>query len=217
MRCAATWAASKTTSPAVTRKKNPWAELAINSEQALNPESRVTLAEARDAFGLRRLRLNWQTLEIDDRTIQDATLAFAAHLAERNVGRVRLYDFVLADQPIPAAAEDGQQVAGSHHMCTTRMSDDPRTGVVDRNCRVHGIANLYVGGASVFATGGFQNPTYTIVQVDPVEPLGMHRPPVAPVVEEGSEGVGAGRSGAGLPISAPVAEARSKSPKWRAK
>jgi len=146
-------------------EKNPWAQLAINSEQALNPESRVTLAEARDAFGLRRLRLNWQTLEIDDRTIQDATLAFAAHLAERNVGRVRLYDSVLADQPIPAAAADGQQVAGSHHMCTTRMSDDPRTGVVDRNCRVHGIANLYVGGASVFATGGFQNPTYTIVQL----------------------------------------------------
>ena len=50
-------------------------------------------------------------------------------------------------------------------MCTTRMSDDPATGVVDRNCRVHGIANLYIGGSSVFATPGFQNPTYTIVQL----------------------------------------------------
>jgi choline dehydrogenase-like flavoprotein len=45
------------------------------------------------------------------------------------------------------------------------MSDDPKTGVVDRNCRVHGLANLYIGGSSVFASGGFQNPTYTIVQL----------------------------------------------------
>ena len=50
-------------------------------------------------------------------------------------------------------------------MCTTRMSPDPRTGVVDRDCRVHGIANLYLAGSSVFATPGWANPTYTIVQM----------------------------------------------------
>jgi choline dehydrogenase-like flavoprotein len=144
---------------------NPWGRVVVNSEQALNPDSRVTLAETRDAFGLRRIRLNWQPLEIDTRTIQDTTLAFAAHLAERNVGRVRLYDSILAEQPILAAGADGQQLSGSHQMCTTRMSDDPKTGVVDRDCRVHGLANLYVGGSSVFATPGFQNPTYTIVQL----------------------------------------------------
>jgi choline dehydrogenase-like flavoprotein len=50
-------------------------------------------------------------------------------------------------------------------MCTTRMSDDPRQGVVDRDCRVHGIANLYVGGSSVFASVGYANPTYSIDQL----------------------------------------------------
>jgi choline dehydrogenase-like flavoprotein len=50
-------------------------------------------------------------------------------------------------------------------MCTTRMSADPAKGVVDADCRVHGIANLYVGGSSVFASTGFENPTYTIVQL----------------------------------------------------
>ncbi|HRO12996.1 MAG TPA: GMC family oxidoreductase [Amaricoccus sp.] len=144
---------------------NPWGRVVVNSEQALNPESRVTLAETRDAFGLQRIRLNWQTREIDTRTLQDTTLAFAAHLAERNVGRARLYDSILGAQPLLAAVADGQQVSGWHHMCTTRMSDDPKTGVVDRNCRVHGIANLHVGGSSVFSTPGFQNPTYTIVQL----------------------------------------------------
>ncbi len=43
------------------------------------------------------------------------------------------------------------------------MHDDPKKGVVDRNCRVHGISNLYVAGSSVFATGGNDLPTMTIV------------------------------------------------------
>jgi choline dehydrogenase-like flavoprotein len=159
-------------------ERNPWGRVVINSEPALNPESRVTLSESRDAFGLRRIRLNWQTLEIDDRTIKDTTLAFAAHLADRDLGRVRLYDLALADQPILAAGADGQRLNGWHQMCTTRMSDDPKAGVVDRNCRVHGLANLYVGGSSVFATPGFQNPTYTIVQL--ALRLGDHLAETAP-------------------------------------
>jgi choline dehydrogenase-like flavoprotein len=52
---------------------------------------------------------------------------------------------------------------GSHHMGTTRMHDDPSRGVVDRNCKVHGIDNLYVTGGSVFPTSGAANPTLTIV------------------------------------------------------
>ena len=52
---------------------------------------------------------------------------------------------------------------GSHHLGTTRMSDDPSRGVVDSNCRVHGMSNLYVAGSSVFPTGGFENPTFTIL------------------------------------------------------
>ncbi len=50
-----------------------------------------------------------------------------------------------------------------HHMGTTRMSQDPRTGVVDKNCRVHEVRNLYIAGSSVFPTAGMANPTLTIV------------------------------------------------------
>ena len=52
---------------------------------------------------------------------------------------------------------------GKHHMGTTRMHVDPRQGVVDAACRVHGCANLYIAGSSVFPTSGFANPTLTIV------------------------------------------------------
>ena len=50
-----------------------------------------------------------------------------------------------------------------HHMGTTRMAASPREGVVDADCRVHGTANLFVAGSSVFPTTGNANPTLTIV------------------------------------------------------
>ncbi|GAF80398.1 unnamed protein product [marine sediment metagenome] len=48
-------------------------------------------------------------------------------------------------------------------MGTTRMSHDPSTGVVDANCLMHGVSNLYIAGSSVFPTAGFENPTFTIL------------------------------------------------------
>jgi choline dehydrogenase-like flavoprotein len=52
---------------------------------------------------------------------------------------------------------------GWHHMGTTRMSQDSRKGVVDANCKVHGIENLFVAGSSCFPNGGAVNPTLTLV------------------------------------------------------
>lgn len=68
-----------------------------------------------------------------------------------------------------APAEDWQSgiTGGPHHMGTTRMSADPRHGVVDADCRVHSVENLYIAGSSVFATSGYANPTFTIVTLAP--------------------------------------------------
>ena len=54
-------------------------------------------------------------------------------------------------------------VGGPHHMGTTRMSTTPAEGVVDADCRVHTVENLYVAGSSVFTTGGHANPSLTIL------------------------------------------------------
>lgn len=54
-------------------------------------------------------------------------------------------------------------IGGYHHMGTTRMSDTPRDGVADSHGRVHGIANLFIAGSSLFPTSGWANPTLTIV------------------------------------------------------
>jgi choline dehydrogenase-like flavoprotein len=85
-------------------------------------------------------------------------------MAKQRLGRVGLADWVLNPElPLPSIGQD--EVIGNHHMCTTRMSSNPKKGVVDATCRVHDMENLYLGGSSVFATAGASNPTYTIVQL----------------------------------------------------
>lgn len=136
----------------------------VEAEQAPNPDSRITLNGERDQFGWCRLNLDWRALPIDKRTAAVAAAEFATRFAEHNLGRVRVKDWLLADDSaVPPLSDD--VAASCHHMGTTRMADDPRRGVVDRNCRVHGISNLYVAGSSVFPTVGFANPTFSIVQM----------------------------------------------------
>jgi len=61
--------------------------------------------------------------------------------------------------------QDGKRlIHPDHHpMGSTRMAKDPREGIVDENCRVHGTGNLYVASSSVFPTGGYANPTLTVL------------------------------------------------------
>jgi len=40
---------------------------------------------------------------------------------------------------------------------------EPKQGVVNEHCQVHGISNLYIAGSSVFPTSGLSNPTLTII------------------------------------------------------
>lgn len=53
--------------------------------------------------------------------------------------------------------------AVGHLHGTTRMGTSPENGVVDSDCRLFGAENLYLAGSSIFPTGGFTNPTMTIV------------------------------------------------------
>ncbi|MEA3641979.1 MAG: GMC family oxidoreductase [Lamprobacter sp.] len=125
-------------------------------EQTPNPNSRVTLSDETDALGLRRTRLDWRLTEQDRRSLLANIHALGRELGATGIGRMR-----------PRLPDDGQWEprvsGGSHHMGTTRMSDDPKQGVVDRDCRVHGIDNLYIAGSSIFPTCGSANPTLNIL------------------------------------------------------
>ena len=68
--------------------------------------------------------------------------------------------------PLGDATRDGGPagfVGGWHQIGTTRAHQDPKQGVVDGQCKVHGVANLYIAGASVFPTSGAVSPTPTIL------------------------------------------------------
>jgi choline dehydrogenase-like flavoprotein len=134
-------------------------ELLVHSEQAPNPESRLTLSRERDRFGMPKLRVDWRLAAGDKRSIRESALRVGEELARLKLGRMKLREWMLpGDDSWPDPIW-----SGCHHMGTTRMSDDPDAGIVDRNCRAHSVRNLYVAGSSVFPTGGYVPPTFTIV------------------------------------------------------
>ena len=126
-------------------------------EQTPNADSRVTLGQDRDRLGCRRTTLRWRLSSLDKSTAHRAHAILGEELARSGVGHMTSSMGREAD-PWPTSVRGAR-----HHMGTTRMHADPRRGVVDADCRVHGIANLYVAGSSVFPTSGAANPTLTIV------------------------------------------------------
>jgi choline dehydrogenase-like flavoprotein len=125
------------------------------SEQVPNPDSRVRLGRERDGFGRRRIELDWRLTDLDiDSMIRSQQLMDTA-LRQADLGRLALDD----DPDRLNRLIHG----GWHHMGTTRMHVDPRRGVVDPNCQVHGTDNLFIAGPSVFPTSGYANPVLTIL------------------------------------------------------
>ena len=120
-------------------------------------ESRVTLNARTDRLGMRRVDVDWRLHPNDRRGFYLLMEAVQSEFSRHDFGRLVTHDRV-DDTGWPLA-----MTGGKHHMGTTRMGSDPRCGVVDPQCRVHGVGNLFVAGSSVFPTAGYANPTLTIV------------------------------------------------------
>jgi choline dehydrogenase-like flavoprotein len=130
-------------------------------EQTPRPWNRVVLSADKDRYGMPRPEIHWRLDEQDRHTVRAAATLLGAELARRGHGRVRLDPWLMQDSGWPT----NDETVGNHHMGGTRMARDPREGVVDEHCRVHGLANLHVAGSSVFPGVGAANPTLTIVQL----------------------------------------------------
>ena len=134
--------------------------LSTRLEQAPNPNSRVTLDKETDALGMPRALLHWELSALERRSVRTMHELIGRQLGAAGVGRLQMMDFL--QDPDDASWPDFTNGAW-HHIGTTRMSDDPRAGVVDADCKVHGINNLYIAGSSCYPTGGAPNPTFTLV------------------------------------------------------
>ncbi len=136
--------------------------LVTATEQAPDPDNRIMLSsDQRDAHGMPHTELHWRKTEIDRRTTKAVFELVGRHLVTSGEGILRANEWTIKGEDNPESGLLG----GHHHMGGTRMGDDPKRSVVDRNQRVHGMDNLYVAGSSVFPTGGHANPTYSIIQL----------------------------------------------------
>jgi len=139
------------------RKNFASIELWSAFEQTPSRDNRLTLARDRDRLGRKKLRFDHCWSEGDRRNIQRSIDIFTGQVEQLGLGRVQKWiDFEGSSRP---------RFTGWHHpMGGTRMHVDPRFGVVDGNCLLHGVSNLYIAGSSVFPTAvGYANPTLTLL------------------------------------------------------
>ncbi|MEM8623627.1 MAG: GMC family oxidoreductase, partial [Pseudomonadota bacterium] len=141
--------------------------LSIRAEQAPNPDSRVTLSsDQRDALGIPLPVLDWRLSSLDRHSVQRLVALFGSEVARLGLGRVEPSAWLREDAHDAWHFDPGignHSIGGYHHMGTLRMGNDPRESVVDADARVHDLANLHVAGSAVFPTGGWANPTLSII------------------------------------------------------
>jgi choline dehydrogenase-like flavoprotein/nucleoside-diphosphate-sugar epimerase len=133
-------------------------ELSCIVEQVPDPDSRVLLSDRKDRFGVPRARIDWRIHEAEDRTVRRTAALAVAEFSRLGITVPEVEEWAREGSTLPLALVDVAHPTGA-----TRMSRQPEDGVVDTDCRVHGISNLYVAGSSVFPTSGHANPTHMIV------------------------------------------------------
>jgi choline dehydrogenase-like flavoprotein len=126
-------------------------------ETAFRHENRVMLSDELDRLGRRKVRIEWRIGEADIENMRRVTQHFDRAVRQAGVGH---FEGAFPDEP---SAWRQAVEGGKHHMGTTRMHVAAEQGVVDQNSLVHGTSNLFVAGSSVFPSGGYANPTLTIV------------------------------------------------------
>lgn len=134
--------------------------LAFQCECEPNPLSRVVLSSERDSLGMRRSRLDWRLTPLVLHTAKVVLETMADELERLGLGTV---DVESSELLRGETDWERRMWDNNHHIGTCRMSSDPQKGVVDSQCRMHTVENLFIAGSAVFPTSGHSNPTFTIL------------------------------------------------------
>lgn len=124
-------------------------------EQVPDFSSRITLSREKNQLGSHRAEVHWKLSEIDVKGIRVGHQIISNEVKAKNIGH-----FFYEDEGIPDNLEGAD--GGGHHMGTTRMARTASNGVVDANCKVFDVDNLFIAGSSVFPSAGYANPTLTL-------------------------------------------------------
>jgi choline dehydrogenase-like flavoprotein len=156
------WAAKRTLAQrkfpsVILRNRTNRFSLEMHGEQIPRADSRVTLTDKTDALGMPQLRIAWRYSPDDIESVRRTLDLVAQELERSGAGRLEYERDTLEEDLMRFGAY------GGHHIGTARMGTDPRTSVVDANCRVHSVHNLFVAGSATFPTSSQANPTLTLV------------------------------------------------------
>ncbi|TPG58937.1 GMC oxidoreductase [Hymenobacter nivis] len=133
------------------------ARVNVMMETPPSPDNRVCLSSELDSLGIPKAVIKWQVDPLVRQTLLACTGLVREYFGRAGLGELQLDDWLSRDE-WAAHIKDAK-----HHIGTTRMASNPAEGVVDENCRVHGVTNLYIAGSSVFPTSGHSNPTATLL------------------------------------------------------
>jgi choline dehydrogenase-like flavoprotein len=138
----------------------------LNWEQTPNENSRISLDRGRvdPIFGQPVAHIDWRLSEADKRSAVRALEITLAYLGDHGAVREEMItDISGGADSWTFPPHEGALETGDHHMGALRMSASPDDGIVDSHSRLHRVDNLYIAGSAVFPTGGYANPTLTIV------------------------------------------------------
>jgi choline dehydrogenase-like flavoprotein len=141
----------------ILRNKTNRFALEIHGEQIPQANSRVMLIDSTDELGVPRLRVDWHYSPLDIDSVRRSLDVFAAEFERCDIGSLQYDRDALEEDLMRYGAY------GGHHIGTARMGNDIRTSVVDANCKVHSVENLFIAGSAVFPTSSQANPTLTII------------------------------------------------------
>jgi hypothetical protein len=132
-------------------------EIPMMMEQTPDKDNRIILSNKKDVLGLSKINIEYRITDIDKQRLWRSLDICGKEIAKLGFGRLK----ILKERSLRLWRD--QLGFSAHHIGTTRMSSDPSNGVVNENSRVFGTNNFYLGGSSVFPTGGSVPPTLTIV------------------------------------------------------
>jgi hypothetical protein len=127
-------------------------------EQEPIEDNKIVLDDEKDKFEIPKVKLFYKKTERSLKTAKYFLEEFGNICRKDDLGRIAMKDSIFNLEELELVGD------GGHHMGGTRMGIDKYQSVVNADLKVHNINNLYVSGSSNFTTGGYTNPTFTIIQ-----------------------------------------------------
>ncbi len=135
------------------------ASISAQTSQLIEFDNRVELDKnKKDSVGIEQVNLFWKKSSLVRDTYKKNIEELGKFFIDQEIGRVAAEEFIYSNKPFT-------NPSGGHHMGGTRIGLNSFNSVVDKNLMVHGVDNLFIAGSSVFASAGYANPTFTIVQL----------------------------------------------------